>query len=199
MKQSSLKIAITGGIGSGKSTVAKFIAEQGFNVVSCDAVYTELLEDCKFVQKLSEEFDCCITEEGKLDKSKLSALVFNDKSKLDKLNGLTHPAIMEKALSLMGGNGISFCEVPLLFENGFERFFDGVIVVLRDINLRIQAAAKRDNITENQVKLRIKSQFDYDNSDLQKYYVIHNNGNLADLYGQTIKIIEKLKKNNGGR
>lgn len=190
----NVKIAITGGIGSGKSTVAEIIAKQGYTVISCDAVYSRLLSDKEFLNVLSAEFGDILTEEGTLDRKRLSTVVFSDKAKLAKLNELTHPAIMERALEEMSGEGIYFCEVPLFFENNFEKLFDGVIVILRDKSIRISAVTERDNKTESEVVSRINNQFDYDNSKFEEYYVIHNNRNLKNLQSETLKIIEKIKK-----
>lgn len=194
MTQNNVKIAITGGIGSGKSTVAEIIAKQGYTVISCDAVYSRLLSDKEFLNVLSAEFGDILTEEGALDRKRLSTVVFSDKAKLAKLNELTHPAIMERALEEMSGEGIYFCEVPLFFENNFEKLFDGVIVILRDKSIRISAVTERDNKTESEVVSRINNQFDYDNNKFEEYYVIHNNRNLKNLQSETLKIIEKIKK-----
>ncbi len=192
MTQNNVKIAITGGIGSGKSTVAEIIAKQGYTVISCDAIYSRLLCDKEFVNVLSAEFGDILTEEGTLDRKRLSTVVFSDKAKLAKLNEITHPAIMERALKEMSGEGIYFCEVPLFFENNFEKLFDGVIV--RDESIRILAVTERDDKTESEVVSRINNQFDYDNNKFEEYYVIHNNRNLKNLQSETLKIIEKIKK-----
>ncbi|MDE7440294.1 MAG: dephospho-CoA kinase, partial [Clostridia bacterium] len=172
MTQNNIKIAVTGGICSGKSTVANFIKEQGYSVISCDEIYNELLTDLNFVNLLDNEFGNIKNSDGTLNRSKLSEIVFNDSEKLQKLNLLTHPQIMREAFARMSGEGIFFCEVPLLFEGGFERLFDNVIVVLREKDNRLKALIERNRINENQAKLRINSQFEYKNGDLVKYYVI---------------------------
>ena len=160
MMQNNLKIAITGGIGSGKSTVASVISEQGYPVISCDAVYRKLLENESVVKLLAKEFGD-ITNCGKLDRKKLADIVFCDEKRLQKLNEITHPLIMEEVFKLMSGESVAFCEVPLLFESGYEKYFDAVIVVLRDKDERVNSVVKRDNIPENTVLSRINSQFDY--------------------------------------
>lgn len=193
MTQSNFKFAITGGIGSGKSTVAEIIRGQGYAVFSCDEIYKELLCRKEFLNRIASEFDGVIKEDGALDRSELSKIVFEDKAALDKLNSITHPAIMEEVFKRSSGLKLSFTEVPLLFENGFERYFDGVLVVLRDLNERIASVSKRDNIDAKTVNLRIKSQFNYDNCDFAKYYVIHNNGNFDDLEQKLAEILENIK------
>lgn len=194
MTQNNFKIAITGGICSGKSTVAKIIKEQGFSVISCDEIYSELLNDENFINLLDMEFGDIKNSDGTLNRSKLSEMVFNDADKLTKLNSLTHPQIMKKAMERMSGIGIFFCEVPLLFEEGFEKLFDSVIVVLRDKNERIKELMQRAKISKSQALLRINSQYNYDNNNFIKYYVIHNNDNLAKLRENAVSIVAQIKK-----
>lgn len=188
MKQNNIKIAITGGIGSGKSTVANIIASEGYPVFSCDEIYSELLLDGKFLLEIEKNFPGSV-KDGRLDRNKLSAEVFKDEEKLKKLNALTHGKILSAAFKKTEGERLSFLEVPLLFENGFESRFDKVIVVLRDYENRISSVTVRDGISREEVINRIKRQFDYDKYDFAKYYVIHNNSNLADLRAKTLKTL----------
>ena len=90
MKQNNIKIAVTGGIGSGKSTVANIIKEQGYAVFSCDEIYNELLRDEAFIKKLTQKFGTEILTDERLNKPKLAQIVFNDEKKLEELNGITH-------------------------------------------------------------------------------------------------------------
>ncbi len=192
--QNNIKIAITGGICSGKSTVAKIIKEQGYTVISCDKIYSELLNDTRFIDLIDKEFGDIKNSDGTLNRIKLSEIVFNDIEKLNRLNSLTHPRIMQKAMELMSEEGICFCEVPLLFEGGFEQLFNNVIVVLRKKNERVNELMLRAKINEKQALLRVNSQFNYDNVEFIKYYVIHNDFNLQKLQEDTINIINKIKE-----
>lgn len=192
MKQSK-KIAVTGGIGSGKSSVIDFLREQGYPVFSCDQIYAELLGDSEFLNEIEKNFKGAI-KNGKLDRQKLSALVFSSARERERLDKLTHPKIMDAAIKKMDGYKLSFLEVPLLFEGNFQDLFDGVIVILRDKEERINSIVARDKISRNSAILRIYSQFNYDNCDFAKYYVIHNNSNLEYLQVQTLKILEKIRE-----
>lgn len=194
MTQSNLKIAITGGIGSGKSEVCSIIERAGFPVFSCDKIYFELLNGGTFDNDLKNTFGKQIYIDGKLDKSKLSSIVFEDKEELEKLNKITHSKILDCAFERMKAQKLCFLEVPLLFESGFERLFDGVIVVLRNLDDRIQSIVKRSGISTKEAILRIKSQFDYENCDLTKYYVIHNNSNLEHLSQRVTEILKDMVK-----
>lgn len=193
MKQNKI-IAVTGGIGSGKSTVAKILEEMGFKVFSCDEIYSCLTKDEKFLEGLCRIFGDIRNERGNLDRKKLSSMVFGDSNAIRKLDDYTHPEIYKELFNrAKEAEGLCFCEVPLLFESNAEGLFDGVIVVLRDKNERVSSAAKRDNLPESAIEKRIASQFDYDNGDFTEYYVIHNQGDLVQLKGEICKIIDKLK------
>ena len=194
MMQNNVKIAITGGICSGKTTVAKIIEEQGYKVISCDKIYSELLEDSHFVDVLDKEFGNIKNADRTLNRAKLSEIVFNDTEKLQTLNSLTHPQIIQRAMGLMTGKGMYFCEVPLLFEGGFEGLFNNVIVVLRDKDERINELIQRSKIDKNQAISRINSQYDYNNCSFEKYYVIHNDSNLTKLRENTLSLLKNIIK-----
>ena len=197
MTQSNFKIAITGGIGSGKSEVSSRIKSLGYPVFSCDEIYSQLLNSGIFDNDLKNCFGEQIFKEGKLDKKKLASIVFGSEEELNKLNKITHPKILDCAFRKMKVQKLSFLEVPLLFENGFEELFDGVIVVLRNLEDRVQSIVKRDSISTKEAILRINSQFNYDNCNFAKYYVIHNNSDLSGLsecVDKTVKIIEEKLK-----
>ena len=196
MTQNNIKIAITGSIGSGKSTVAQIIAEQGFTVLSCDAIYKQLLKQNIFTQKFIDQFGkSIVTNEGKIDTKALASIVFSDSAKLQKLNLITHPVIFKEAFKRMVGDGVFFCEVPILFEGGYEKLFDGVVVVLRNREDCIEYASKRDNTAKENIVKRIDKQFDYRNVNSAKNYIIENNGDIDVLRVKTLKILEKISYN----
>ncbi len=181
MKQNK-KIAVTGGIGSGKSTAMKMIKEHGFAVFSCDEVYADLVKDKRFLKKLCDIFGDVVTPEGKLDRKKLATIVFSDKNALEKLNAFTHPEIYRELFwRAENESGTCFFEVPLLFEDGAQDKFDCVLIIERDNDKRIDGVIIRDNLSREEVIKRINNQLNYDNNDFAKYYVIHNNGDLQQL------------------
>ncbi len=194
MMQSNIKVAVTGGIGSGKTTVCNLIRGLNYPVFSCDEIYSCLLNDKNFLSELSSVFGDILTLDGLLDRSKLANRVFSDKLLLKKLNAIAHPAVMGEALKRMERYSIAFCEVPLLFEGGYEKLFDEVIVVLREKEKRINSVLKRSNLTRNAIENRINSQVDYANMDLTKYYVLHNCGNLWNLEQNSLKIVQSIAK-----
>lgn len=194
MKQSK-KIAVTGGIGSGKSTVMKIIAGKGYPIFSCDEIYSQLTSDSDFLNILRHSFGDILNSDGTLDRKKLSEIVFNNPAKLAELDKITHPAIYKEMFRMADEAGeICFCEVPLLFESGAESLFDGVIIVMRNEEQRIKSVTARDKLPEQDVKKRISNQFDYNSADFAMYYVIHNNGDLSELEWQTEEIIKKINE-----
>ena len=179
-------IAITGGIGSGKSKVLHFLAEMGYSVFSCDEIYREVIISTLYIQKISEVFPECIVD-GQIDRKRLSEIVFNNKDKLIKLNEIAHPLIMECLFKKMNAcnNDLVFAEVPLLFEGNFEDKFDCVIVVMRNKEARIQSIISRDGISKGEALNKISMQFDYEHGETRfkkcNAIIIENNSTLNDL------------------
>ena len=195
MKRNSVKIAVSGGIGSGKSTVANILRGLGFSVLSCDEIYSELLDSGVFTCEFVKAFGEGVVTAGKVDRVKLSKTVFGNRQNLNKLNSITHPVIMKELIERANSFELCFCEVPLLFENAFERLFDGVIVVLRDKEDRINAVAARDGISRENVLKRINVQYNYENSAFAEYYVIHNSLGFDELERSTKQVVKKIKEN----
>ena len=136
------KIAITGGIGSGKSAVCRILKERGYPVFSCDEINRTLLSEKSYLDGLCALFPTCV-KDGKLQKTALAALVFSDKEALETLNAYAHPRISERLQRDMdAAQKTCFAEVPLLFESGMTKQFDGAIVVLRNKEERIRAVGK---------------------------------------------------------
>lgn len=182
------KIAVTGGIGSGKSTVIKILQEMGHPVFSCDKIYAELLHDPTYIHKIAKLFPAAV-QNGAIDKRRLADVVFHDEAQRKKLNDLAHPLVMATLYKRMEkcDDDFVFAEVPLLFENGFEKQFDKVFVVYRDLQTRIEAVCARDGLDENAVKERIRTQFDYDDKNNQLYlhsigaFILENDKGETDL------------------
>ena len=150
MKQSNIKIAVTGGIGSGKSTVCNLIAKLGYPVYSCDEIYAELFVSGAFLKEIIAEFGDKVADgKGRIDRKKLAAEVFSDDSKLERLNAITHPAIFSEMFRRAEERkGLVFFEVPVLFEGGYQKLFDEIIVVMRDMADRVECIKKRDGRSE---------------------------------------------------
>lgn len=193
-----MKIAITGGIGSGKSTVAAFIREMGYTVVSADEAYSRVAQSRAYLDKVKKMFPSAVSGNPPvLDRAKLSAEVFADSAKLEKLNELAHPMIMKEMFAKAKGKEPSFFEVPLLFEGGYENLFDKVIVVMREREARIRSVCMRSGLTREQVEARIGAQTDYER-DFSQYIVLQNDGDVELLKENTRRIIKALFDNGRG-
>lgn len=188
------KIAITGGIGSGKSAVCRILKERGYPVFSCDEINRTLLSEKSYLDGLCALFPACV-KDGKLNKAALSALVFSDKEALKTLNAYAHPRISERLQRDMdGAKKTCFAEVPLLFESGMTKQFDGTIVILRNKEERIRAVVARDGLTAEQAKARMKQQFDYDGPLPDGCLAIENDGDEAALREKVDEVLEALKE-----
>lgn len=183
-----IKVAITGGIGSGKSTAAAILGEFGYKCESADKIYYELLSDEKFVEKISEHMGIePIFCNGKkiLDKKTLSDKVFGDKKELKRLNEFTHPVVMDvmmRKMESLKNEKIVFAEVPVLFEGGFDNLFDYVVVIKKNIESRVIKTMDRDGKSADDVKRVVAAQIDYDNiEENEKFIVVNNDGTIVDL------------------
>lgn len=185
------RIAVTGGIGSGKSTVTELIRKAGYPVFSCDEIYKELQQNKEYLREISSRFRGVVVNE-KLDREKLAVIVFSDKEKLRELNAIAHPLIMKKLFDEMNKYPLSFAEVPLLFENGFEKDFDGVIIVYRNTEARVAAVCARDGTTKEKTLARIKNQVDYEKIIKEGHTVIYNDGDLSSLQKKVTAVLEKI-------
>ena len=193
------KIAITGGIGSGKSTVLREISKMGYPVFSCDEIYKKVIITPTYMEEIGCHFPNCI-KDGKVDRQALSTAIFQNENSRKKLNELSHPLIMSNLLTQMDASPsrVVFAEVPLLFEGNFESLFDGVIVVSRKIEERIQSLIVRDNITKEEINARISAQFDYHSETaVQRLkncnaYIVENEGDISNLQTKISQFIQSL-------
>ncbi len=193
------KIAITGGIGSGKSTVCDIIKEQGYKVFSCDEIYKDLLCDASYVKQIETTFPN-VVENNCINLKKLSSIVFDNAATLKKLNAIAHPAIMQSLLKQMNATDDKyvFAEVPLLFEGEYEGLFDKIIIVERNRNERISSVMERSNLTREEVLSRIQMQFPYETQAAKNHFakvnaiIIQNVGDLNRLKENVLAILTLL-------
>ncbi len=195
MKQNNEKIyiAVTGGMGSGKSTVMRMIAECGYPTLSADEVAHHIYEDEKVYHDTLSAFPSCF-DNGVLNRKKLADTVFIDQNKRSVLEGITHPAIMQKLFlqaETLPGKYIFF-EIPLLFEGGYQNLFDHIIVVMRDIEHRIKAISVRDGLNEGDIMARINNQVDYEKNLYSGHTVIYNDGDFAALYKKVVGVVHEI-------
>lgn len=177
----SLIIGLTGGIGSGKSTVSVFFKALGIEVVDADVVARLVVENGQpALQKISHYFGSDIIENGALNRVKLRHIIFNDPIKKEWLNALLHPLIRDKMLAQLkeAKSDYVLLEAPLLFENNLERYCDYVIVVDLDMQLQIIRATARDDSSPETIKAIIASQISR-SQRVEKADFIIDNGDVS--------------------
>lgn len=156
-----LHIGITGGIGSGKSTVARIFEVLGIPVYYSDSAAKRLMnEDPQLKEDLIKHFGEKTFEGGQLNRSHLASIVFNNKEKLDLLNSLVHPATIRDSDRWMKQQTAPYAlkEAALIFESGAQQWLDYVIGVSAPAPLRIHRAMKRDGISRAEVTARMARQ-----------------------------------------
>ena len=183
-----MKVAVTGGIGAGKSEFMRAVKELGIRTYSADEINAELLRDKRYIEKLSEAFPLAV-KDGKVDKSVLREEVFSDEKKRKTLNALAHPEIRRKIEEMTGDAVI---DVPLLFESGMTDLFDRVIVVTAGEDVRINRIVSTRNISKDLAKNIIKNQTTDDERLKRADYVAINDGTRKDLYEQAKNIIKRI-------
>ena len=190
-----ITVAVTGGIGSGKSFLTKILKSRGFSTLSCDEIAKTTLEMRKIKKEIKRIFPEVVSGRFSLtiDRQKLADIVFADKSALIKLNALTHPVIIKETIKKAKKlPSPVFVEVPLLFEGRYENLFDKVVVVTRDKDKRIESVIKRTNMTKEQVLSRMNNQFNYDEEDLSNYIVISNDSGKEELEEKLYNLLQNL-------
>ena len=189
-------IGITGGIGAGKSTVSTICKHLGFKVYNSDQRAKEIVsEDPIIKKKLISFFGNNIYKNGVLNRKFLSDKIFNDKSSLEQINSIIHPAVKKDFNSWVINNSnekILFKESALLLESGAYKELDKIILIVSDKNLRVSRVLNRD---QNRSKKEIESIIDkqIDEVDAIKYTdIVIDNNHKKMLLPSVIKEIEKL-------
>ena len=188
-------IAITGGIGSGKSLALDIIRNAGFYTLSCDQIVKDLYKTHKVKSVLKGIFPTAVSgkERLRVDTKKIADITFFDKDKHAELTNAITPLVLDQVLKKASlKKGLVFVEVPLLFECGYQDRFDGVIVISRKLDDRINSVKKRSNLTKEQILARINAQVDYSKMDLSSYKVIANDGDKLALENTILEYIKSL-------
>ncbi len=191
-----LKIGITGGIGSGKTFICTLFEALGIPVYNADEEAKKLMNtDARIKQKLIEQFGEATYKDGFLDRAFLASMIFSDKKKLEFVNSIVHPIVIQEAKDWANRQTTRYSlkEAALLFESGSYKELDYTILVTAPMDVRIQRVIERDAVTEQQVRERINKQL----SDEEKLpladFVIVNDG-ITPLLPQVWKLHQKFLK-----
>ena len=187
-------VGLTGGIGSGKSTVLNQFKNLGINTYSADKAAKKLINSDKdLIKSIKNLFGNNVYENNVLNTAKLSKIVFQDPNKLKSLNSIIHPAVAKDFESFIKNNNGDYIvkEVAIIFETNTEDNYDKNILIRAPLEERIKRVILRDNLSREDVIKRVNNQIDdstiIDNCD----YIIDNN-NLKDLKEKVLKIHKDL-------
>ena len=187
-------VGLTGGIGSGKSTVLKQFEDLGINTYSADKAAKKLINsDEDLIESIKGLFGDNIYNNNILDTIKLSKIVFHDSHKLESLNSIVHPAVAKDFKSFIKTNYGDYIvkEVAIIFETNTEDNYDKIILVRAPIEDRIKRVVLRDKITKDDVIRRVNNQID-DSTIIDKCDYIIDNHNLKELKEKVINIHQDL-------
>ncbi len=189
-----LKISITGGIGSGKSTVAKIVECLGFPVYYADERGRYISENDPLVlQGIKDRFGPTIFSHGKLLRQELAAIVFSDPEKLRQLNAIVHPAVRQDYEMWLSEqkSTLVFSEIAILFESGRNTDFDKTVLITAPEELKLSRVVKRSGLTPEEVKRRMSNQWtDVEKSKLADFVV--NNDGESGLIRQVVELVKGL-------
>ena len=182
-------IAVCGGIGAGKSTVTRLLRIMGYPVYDCDSQAKRLMEESEPVkQQLIDLFGPTAYDGNHLNRQLIASQVFNDKSLLNKLNSIVHPAVKSDIIHWAHnnqGDELLFVETAILKESNLEQLFDNIIYVTAPIDIRIRRVMKRSNLTHSQVMERINNQ----DSTIPQNAAIIINDDTNSIIAQTMQIL----------
>lgn len=184
------KFAVTGGIGSGKTALLNILRER-FPVFSCDDIVRELWRERDFRLQVGKLFPAC-SKDGLAEKGLVANLVFSDFKARRTLEEFTHPLVLSRLMKETEELPVSFSEVPLLFEGGYQSLFDGVIVLIRGEKERVEAVMKRDNLSEEEVLSRINAQVKDGDRTGANVYFLPNDGTIEELRARTEELLHNL-------
>lgn len=189
-------IGLTGGIGSGKTTVSKIFASLGVPVFFADDEAKKLYEDPEVIEQAKSvlQSNDIVDDKGKIIRQKIATIIFNDEKKRSALNQLLHPLVKKRFDEWMSAQSFSYCirEAAILIESGSYKDCDEIIVVASSMEKRINRVMERDGVKREDVEKRINSQITDDERMKYANFVIQNNSTTEDLYDQVLKIHQQL-------
>ncbi len=187
-------VGITGGVASGKTTVRKFFEDLGAVSVDADMLCHEKIEEIK--GELVKEFGEEVVKNGKVNRKRLREIIFRDDEARKRLEEILHPYVKEEILRYRGKRdekGVVICEVPLLFEVGWENIFDEIVVVNRCEDKRVKSLVEK-GFTEKQAKQIIRIQLPLEEKVKRAHHVIDNQENLSSTFLQVKNLWERWAK-----
>jgi len=195
-----LKVGLTGGIGSGKSTASKFFEKLGAFILDADKEAKNLLEKNEIVQHevISEFGTDIINTTGKVDKNKLARVAFQDVDHQRRLNSVVHPYIydlIDKTFDKVLNDGkyaVFIIDAAMIYESGYDIHLDYIIVITAQLKNRMERALARKTLTREEILKRIEFQWPEEEKVGMADFVIHNDGTEKELNDNIKSLIKKL-------
>ena len=193
-----IKVAVTGNIGSGKSTFTKFLFEAGYPVILADDISKEILAGDPEVRKeVVNEFGAESFLGNKINKRYIADNIFSDPKKLKKINSILHPRVRKRidylSLEYFKTNDIVFVEAALIFESKIEKMYDYVVLITADKNLRMKRSTVTKKISEEDFIKRDNNQLKEDLKKKKADFTFINNGSKDELKDKAILLANLLK------
>lgn len=201
-----IKVGLTGNYGMGKSTVAKYFAKLGAFVIDTDSLVREILERKEVVEEVRRLLGDEVICDGRVDKSKVAKIVFQNPQMRIYLENIIHPLVFERVDQIVGeikAKGepkIVVIEAPVIFERGYQNRFDVIVTVFCEEEQAIERLKKR-GVSEEDALLRLRSQFPIEMKKKGSDFLIDNSGTLEETYRQVEALYDKLtavERNYGG-
>ncbi|MFA7421515.1 MAG: dephospho-CoA kinase [Melioribacteraceae bacterium] len=194
-----IKIAITGGIGSGKSLVSDYLENKGFPVLRADLIAKELMaHDSEVKRLLVSEFGADSFIDDKLNTKFLAEKVFSNEEDVLKINAIVHPPTMEKidqlANDIFKSQNVVFIESALVFEANLEDYFDYIMLVYTDEKTRIERVLLREQVTEEKIRARMQFQIPDEDKKEDADFVIDNSTTIEELQNRIEFILILMKQ-----
>ncbi len=189
-------IALTGGIGTGKSTTITILESQGYQILDADKIAHQLLQEHRF--EIAQHFGSDILEKGILNRKKLGVIVFQNANELKWLEDFLHPLIREcmlkKAYELEKNHQAYFLDIPLFFEVGGKKCYpvSKVVLIYAPRVLQIERLLERDKLKETEILQRLACQMDIEQKRTMSDYIIDNSSSLKDLNKQVERFLKTL-------
>ena len=190
-------IGLTGGIGTGKSTVSEYLMKMGYKVIDADKISREIVEpNSETLKEIAKVFgEKILLEDGSLNRNRLADIVFTNPDKKVLLDRIMHAKIIDiimKRAKSYDKEKVVFLDVPLLYETNMDQLVDKVWLVDADIEARISRIMNRDELTREQVIDRINNQMSQAKKIKKADIVIDNSGDKSALYKQINKILNEI-------
>lgn len=189
-----LKIAITGNIASGKTSVQRILEQKHYKVLDTDIVGHRLLDELPEIKTLFSKYDI-FNKDGKINRTELGKLVFTNSNLKAKLEAIIHPAIKQEILKFFDYNAdekVVFVGIPLLFETNMRDIFDEAVLIYTNDKIRKKRLIERNSYTAEYAQCRMDSQMPQDDKKTLCEHIIDNSGSLDNLRSEVEKFLEDI-------